>query len=105
MSNSYWFVETDGSSSPATHEAAKRLGFAMEYHLRVLSSLEQVDSLEFYLCVHPPARLPRYGPNVVLAIVGDEYHVAYSYFNKILAVLRCYGARQQYLDGAPFNVL
>jgi hypothetical protein len=105
MSNTYWFVDPTGAPSPANRDSARSLGFAMEYHFEALSSLENADSLEFYLCIHPPARLPRYGPNVVLAIVGDEYHVSHSYFNQILAVLRCYGTRQKYLDGIPVNTL
>ena len=103
MPNIYWLVDLDGTVSEVDSGKPDSLGFARDFHLSVLSSLDEsrVNNLHFYICLHPPVSLPRLGTDVVLVILGDEYHISLPYFKSVLAVLRCYGSRPKYLDGLP----
>ncbi|MBV9481047.1 MAG: glycosyltransferase family 1 protein [Acidobacteria bacterium] len=107
MPNSHWLVQPDGTVLEIDPRTAPPLDFARDFHLKVLALLDEskINNLSFYICIHPPVSLPRYGSDVVLVILGDEYHISFSYFSDILAVLRCYGTRQEYLDGVPTRLL
>ena len=64
---------------------------AMEQHLRH-------RGLTFYLT--PDLRtLPRYGPDVVAVIQGDEAARIPAYFHRVRATFKCYGTRQVRLPG------
>lgn len=107
MPNHFWLVHLDGHVSEVDVRAIETMDFARDFHFRVLGLLDpsKIDDLHFYICVHPPATLPRLGKNVVLVILGDEYHETHGYFKDVLAVLRCYGNWPYYLDGWPKRML
>jgi hypothetical protein len=107
MPNHYWLIHLDGYVSNVDPGSIEAMDFGRDFHLRILGLLDpsKIDDIHFYICIHPPAALPRLGKNVVLVILGDEYHETFDYFRDILAVLRCYGTKPHYLDGLPVRML
>jgi hypothetical protein len=83
-------------------------GWGRDFYLRVFRLIEEDTSflgLSIFISYNMPKALPQYGKDVVLVILGDEFHQDRSYFKDIACVLRCYGAYPPYCDGWPINRL
>jgi hypothetical protein len=59
--------------------------------LRAMEKKLQVKRLVFYITWKEIDRLPSYGNNVVVVMIGDEWCRIPIYFHKVLAIFKCYG--------------
>lgn len=105
LNNSYYvFEKGQWINCPLSHNTA--LGFGRDYFAEIFQAIEEngrLRNLTFFLSAEAPPKLPRYGHEVVLVIVADEYYRYFAYFHDILAVVRCYGPLPRYLDGPPIT--
>jgi Glycosyl transferases group 1 len=68
---------------------------------RSIETVSDISDLTFYISARTPAKLPRYGSDVVLLLLADELYAHRAYHHRLLAIFRCLPARPIYLDGIP----
>jgi hypothetical protein len=68
---------------------------------RSIETMSDISDLTFYISARTPAKLPRYGSDVVLLLLADELYAHRAYHHRLLAIFRCLPARPIYLDGIP----
>ncbi|MDC7675695.1 glycosyltransferase [Asticcacaulis machinosus] len=88
--------------------APESFGWGRDYYLNVFRAFErrgELSGLTVYISYHAPQSLPTAGPNVVLVIIGDEFHQHRGYFHQLGAILRCHGPLPEYCDGWPTSLL
>ena len=106
--NRYLTVSLDAAEHELPIDGAAPLGWGRDFYVDVFRELERdhgVRGLVVYIVYRPPRVLSTVGANVVLVIVGDEFHRHRAYYRDVGCILRCYGASPVYRDGLPTSRL
>jgi len=97
LKNSYT-VLNEGAAYSVDPHTAEMLGFGFDYYMeifRVLEARHDVSGLDFFISIRCPSALPKYGPSVVLIVLGDLQHLLRPYFYRIRCVFKCMTIRPQ----------
>jgi hypothetical protein len=102
--NRYFILDKDPNAEIDVFSAHRDA--AQPFYREVCRNIEtasDISGLTFYLSARAPARLPRYGKDVVLLLIAEELYTHRAYYSRLLAIFRCLPARPIYLDGFPLS--
>jgi hypothetical protein len=97
LKNSYT-VLNEGSAYSVDPHTVEMLGFGFDYYMeifRVLEASYDISGLDFFISIRCPTELPKYGPSVVLLVLGDMQYLLRPYFYRIRCVFKCMTIRPQ----------
>jgi hypothetical protein len=104
--NKYYICLREGEPinfiPPNLNEAILTSSPDFRYFVQIMAEIENqtsLSNLEFYL-TYDLNKLPSYGKNVIVFLLGDEHCCIPIYVDKVAAVFKCYGSRLRFKTSA-----